>query len=566
MKELWGNAPDKPGGVRCRALIQRISYRGYRYMQMKKHSLCLALGLALSLASSASFAASSKTWVDTATHAHHGNGMSAAALAASTTPVHVSVALKLQNRGALDAFIAESHDPGNAMYGATLDAKDIADNFLPSAAQVQAVVDHLSQSGFTNIQVASNRLLISADGDPAAAESAFHTRLAKATDAHGKAAYANLDAASVPAALSGTVLSVVGLQTAEHAETMIRPINTYKGRPSGGGATLVGHNPTQFPTIYSVGSTPTASSVTVGIVSDGDMTQPLKDLNQFTSANGLATVNTQVVTVGTAGTDTSGTPEWDLDSQDIVAMSGGVSKLIFYAANSLTNSALTGDFNRIVSDNVAKVVNVSLGECETSAYNDGSMAADDQIFALGVAQGQTFSISTGDSGANECSKSPSGSIPSYPASSPYVVAVSGTSLSTGTGNSWTGETLWADAGGSPSTVEAKPSWQTQGDSMRDVADVAFDADPNSGAIIIVNGSNAQYGGTSLAAPLFAATWARMLAGHPSLGFAGPHLYTVSASVYHDVVSGSNGAETAATGWDYASGWGSANVGALNAGL
>lgn len=541
-------------------------------MQMKKNSLCLALGIVFSLASSASFAASSHaSWVATATHAHTPAAAAANMTpAAADTPVHVTVALKLQNRGALDTFIAESHDAASPMYGAKLQPQDVMSTFAPSDAQVQAVVDHLSAAGFTNISVSANHLLVSADGNPTTAEVAFHTRLVKTTDAHGRPAFANIDAAEVPAGLAGTVLSVVGLQTASHAETMIRPAHTYRGKPGGGGGSsggsLVGHNPTQFPAIYNVGSTPTASNITVGIITDGDMTQPLNDLNQFTSTNGLPSVNTQVVVVGTPGTDTTGTPEWDLDSQDIVAMSGGVSKLIFYAGNSLSNSALTGAFNQAVTDDVAQVINVSLGECETSAYNDGSMAADDQIFALGVAQGQTFSISTGDSGSNECSKSPNGSVPSYPASSPYVIAVSGTSLSTGTNNSWVGETLWTSAGGSPSTVEAKPSWQTQGDAMRDVADVAYDADPNSGSIIIVNGSNAQYGGTSLAAPLFAATWARMLAGHPTLGFAGPHLYTVNTAVYHDVTSGSNGAETATTGWDYASGWGSTIVSALNSGI
>src|SRR3546814_2851747 len=112
--------------------------------------------------------------------------------------------------------------------------------------------------------------------------------------------------------------------------------------------------------------------------------------------------------------------------------------------------------------------------------------------------------STGDSGSNECTKKPTGTTPSYPASSPYVIAVSGTSLSTGASNSWVSETLWSGAGGSPSTVEPKPSWQTQGGgTTRDVADVAFDADPTSGAIIIVNRVNAKYGRTSLAAPLFA---------------------------------------------------------------
>ena len=544
-------------------------------MQMKKTSLCLAMGAILALASTAATAAGvNTTWKTTATHAHvPASSVNMSNLVAFNMPLHVQVALKLQNKAALDDFIAATHNPANSLFRAKLQPSDVSANFLPSQAQAQSVVAYLSQAGFTNISVSANRLLVSADGTASNAQAAFGTRLVKATDEHGHAAYANIDDAKVPAALADTVLSVSGLQTVTHPHTMIVAATPQgrveKGKPGGGGsgAILVGHNPTTFSTIYGAGSTPTASTITVGIISDGDMTQPLKDLNQFTSTNGLPAVNTQVVVVGTPGTDTSGTPEWDLDSQDIVGMSGGVGKLMFYAANSLSNSALTAAYNKAVSDNLAQVINVSLGECETSAHNDGSMATDDQIFALGVAQGQTFSISTGDSGSNECSKSPSGTTPSYPASSPYVVAVSGTSLSTGTSNSWLSETLWSKAGGSPSTVEPKPSWQTKGGgTTRDVADVAFDADPNSGSIIIVNGSNAQYGGTSLAAPLFAATWARMLAAHPTLGFAAPHLYTVSTASYHDITSGSNGGETATVGWDYASGFGSGIVSALNAGL
>ena len=538
-------------------------------MQMK--TLCLGLGAALGIAITPVWAAPAQAaWVATATHAH--------ALAATASPadlaqpdmaIHVEVALRLQNRGALDAFIADTRNPASPMFHAKLLPQDVASTFAPSAAQVQAVVDHLTRSGFSHVAVAPNGLLVSADGTAASAQAAFGTRLVHAQDAQGRAAYANIDDAKVPAALAGTVLSVVGLQTVSQAHTMIKPASKTSGKPGSGGGTtgsIVGHNPTTFPSIYNVGSTPSASTVTVGIISDGNMTQPLADLASFTTANSLPAVNTQVVVVGAAGTDTSGTPEWDLDSQDIVGMSGGVGKLIFYTANSLSNSALTAAYNRAVSDNTARVINVSLGECETSAYQDGSMAADDQIFALGVAQGQTFSISTGDAGANECGSSPRGSTPSYPASSPYVIAVSGTTLGTGASNSWAGETLWSKSGGSPSTLEPKPSWQTKGDSMRDVADVAFDGDPNSGAVIIVNGANAQYGGTSLSAPLFAAVWARMLAGHSSLGFAGPHLYTVPTSVYHDITSGSNGAETATTGWDYASGFGSTIVTNLNSSL
>ncbi|HUH30289.1 MAG TPA: S53 family peptidase [Rhodanobacter sp.] len=541
---------------------------------MKKTSLCLALGAVCALASTVATAAGVDAgWKTTATHAH----VSAAAVNTSdllpfNLPIQVQVALKLQNRASLDHFIAAAHNPASPLFQTKLQSAAVAANFLPSQAQAQAVADYLSRAGFTNVSISANRLLVSADGTAGNARAAFGTRLVKATDANGRAAYANIDDAKVPAALADFVLAVSGLQTVTHPHTMLARASNKggagSGRPgSGGTVSMVGHNPTTFPTIYNVGGTPAASTITVGIISDGDMTQPLKDLTSFTTANHLPAVNTQVVTVGAPGTDTSGTPEWDLDSQNIVGMSGGVGKLIFYAANSLSNSALTAAFNQVVSDNQAQVINVSLGECETSAFQDGSMAADDQILALGAAQGQTFSISTGDSGSNECSKKPTGTTPSYPASSPYVVAVSGTSLVTDGSGNWLGETLWSGAGGSPSTVEPKPSWQTQGGgTTRDVADVAFDADPNSGAIIIVNGSNAQYGGTSLSAPLFAAIWARMLAAHPGLGFAAPHLYTVSTASYHDVTSGSNGGETATVGWDYASGFGSGIVSALNAGL
>jgi pseudomonalisin/xanthomonalisin len=58
----------------------------------------------------------------------------------------------------------------------------------------------------------------------------------------------------------------------------------------------------------------------------------------------------------------------------------------------------------------------------------------------------------------------------------------------------------------------------------------------------------------------------MLAGHASLGFAGPYLYQAPAGVYHDVTSGSNGGETAAAGWDYASGFGSIILSNLDASL
>ena len=319
---------------------------------------------------------------------------------------------------------------------------------------------------------------------------------------------------------------------------------------------VTGHNPTEFASIYGGSGVTTGAGVTVGIITQGKITQTITDLNTFTSQNGLATVTTQTVNTNGTSTDTSGVDEWNLDSQDIVGMAGGqIGKIIFYNIPTLSNANLTADFNTVVSANAVKVLNVSLGECETDAQGDGSAASQDQIFSTAVAQGQTISVSTGDSGADECGTG--GTTPSWPAASQYVIAVAGTTLNATT-TTWSSETVWVDSGGSQSTFEPKPSWQTLWTGThRGVADVAFDGDPNSGAKIIVNGSSTQVGGTSLSSPLFVGTWARMIAiKGTGVGFAGPLIYQLPAADFHDVTSGNNGGSTAGTGYDLASGRGS----------
>jgi subtilase family serine protease len=225
---------------------------------------------------------------------------------------------------------------------------------------------------------------------------------------------------------------------------------------------------------------------------------------------------------------------------------------------------VVADLNTAMTANAAKIINVSLGECETSANSDGSAAATDQIFQAAVAQGQTFSISTGDSGANECSPLP-GITPSWPASSPYVVAVAGTMLNATT-TTWAGEVVWNNlsaqkgaTGGSPSTFEPKPSWQNAlvPGTKRGVADVAFNASQFSGGLIVFNGAIAEVGGTSMAAPIFAGLWARVIAVKgTAVGFAAPLLYQLPATDFHDITSGNNNGETAGVGYDFASGRGS----------
>jgi len=479
---------------------------------------------------------------------------------ATAQPIHIEVALKLRNPAQLHTFLATAKTSTLPMVQHTMTAAQFSASYAPTQSQVDQVAGYLRAAGFTNVVIAPNRMMVSADGRADTARAAFRTGFVQIRTRNGRNAFMNSGSVQIPAALQGSVLSVIGLQNVHRPHTFVQLAQAGYTPQA-----VTGHNPIEFSAIYGGSGLATAAGVTVGIVTQGQISQTITDLNTFTANNGLPTVTTQTVNTNGTSTDTSGIGEWNLDSQDIVGMAGGqVGKLIFYNIPTLSNADLTADFNTIVAANATKIINVSLGECETYAQQDGSAAADDQIFQQAIAQGQTFSVSSGDSGADECGTG--GTTPSSPASSPYVVAVGGTTLNA-TATTYSSETVWSGAGGSPSTFEPKPSWQSAvvSGTMRGVPDVAFDADPNSGSLVIVNGATQQIGGTSLASPIFVGSWARLLATHPSLTFAAPYLYqTLTTADYHDVTSGNNGGETAGPGWDFASGFGSFKLASVNA--
>ncbi|WP_144408315.1 protease pro-enzyme activation domain-containing protein, partial [Sulfuricella sp. T08] len=476
-----------------------------------QHTRHAALSLALLLVGvsicQTTFAQAQASLSKTNTHAHETGKAIFREFLPENESLDVVVTLKLRNPELLDHHLQALTKPGDPEFRRWLSREQILADHAPLPERAKAVADYLTHAGFTNVHIEPNRLLLTATGTITAIRKAFNTEVWRFVR-DGREGIANVTDVQVPSEFRDTVLSVLGLQTMDQMHTM-----NHKAASVQLTGSVHGINPVNFPVAYNAAGLPTASTMVVGIITAGKMTQTIADLHQFESQNGLPIINPTVVQVGKASSDISGTAEWDLDSQSIQAMAGGqVSQMIFYTAHSLTNADLTKTLNKAVSDNIAAVINVSLGECESSAQADGSMAADDQIFQLAIAQGQTFSVSSGDSGSQECGN-PLGTAvgASYPASSPYVIAVGGTTLYTDTSGNYGGEVVWNGGGGSPSLVEPKPSWQNGvvSGSYRGVPDIAFDADPNSGAIIVVNGQLQQYGGTSLASPLFVGSWARI---------------------------------------------------------
>ena len=539
-------------------------------MIFSRKFLLPAAALAMAAISVSTYAA--EQWTSTATKAPRlattaSSTVAHVAALQSGTPTHIVVSLKLRNKVELDTLTG---DLVSGRAARPISSAEFMTRFAPSAAQAQAVVDHLKKSGFINITVSDNRMLVSADGTAGSIKSGFNTEL-HTYNVNGRNAHANTSDAQVPASLGGIVLAVHGLQTIHTHHIMAKPMTTTMSS--------TGHNPTEFSSIYNATSLPSATNAVIGIITQGSMTQTIADLRTFTANAGYPSVNVQTVTVGAASSDVAGIGEWNMDTQDALAAAGGtINKMLLYTATTLSDADLTNTYNKAVSDNLAKTINVSLGECENDAKASGIMASNDQIFQTAVAQGQTFSVSSGDSGAYECGGP--GTSQSYPSVSPYVMSIGGTLLNT-SGSTWLSESVWScttaatcqqsasgGAGGGPSLTEAAPSWQInsgvlRGATMRGTPDISLDASPQSGALVLVNGAQQQIGGTSLAAPLFTGFWARVQSiNGNALAFPAANLYARAAAnpgMFHDITSGSNGGYTAVAGWDYASGYGSLNM-------
>ncbi len=519
-------------------------------------------------------AQAASAWVQTQSHPVDTSMATEGMTMQAGEPVHIAVSLQVRDKAGLDAF-SEAVIAGKSH---PLSHAEFMSRFAPTQKSVDAVVAHLKKAGFVNVKVASNRMLVTADGTAGTAKAAFNVDM-KHYDVNGRKAYAATSDAVVPEELGNIVLGVHGLQNIYLSHTMLVKAQTKAATPEAKILAKVGHSPAAWPTIYNATGIPNAANSTIGIITAGDMTQTLSDLSTFVSQAGFASPNVSTIITGSGGSSTSGTPEWDIDSQDSLGAAGGVvNSMLLYVADSLSDAALTTAYNAAVSDDTAQVINVSLGECETSAKSSGTMATDDQIFQSAVAQGQTFAVASGDSGSYECGGSTSRQ--SYPAVSPYVIAVGGTSLSTTSSGTWSSETVWAcsspstcansgGTGGGASSTESAPTWQRSSgvlgsSTKRGVPDLAFDGDPASGALPIVNGSATQYGGTSLATPIFVGFWARIQSAHSnSLVFPATALYQYGkaneSTVFHDVTSGSNGGYSAKAGWDYTTGFGSLNM-------
>jgi len=537
-------------------------------------------------------------WAATATRGATISGGTDRGALAPSTPLTVRVGLNLHNEDQLKSAIAARQKISPAQFAA---------QYGPTPSEVQSVVTYLQSQGFTNVRPSAQ--LVSADGTAAQVSKAFNTSL-ESFQLGGGAIYVNPQPALVPTSLGGIVSAVLGLSNAAkmavnpqltrpHASCLVTAAPTGQCAPA--------FNAADVRSFYDAAGSATGSTTTVAVIAEGNVSETVSDLRYAEAKQNLPQVPVTVVTVGLPSPDTVAMDEWDLDTQSSTGMAQNVQTLYIYATTSLTDSDIANAYSSWVGQNVAQMGNSSFGECEYQAWLDGSMKVDDHLFMQAAAQGQTMFASTGDTGSS-CALAPTNGVPgsgppmvSFPAVSPWVVGVGGTSVVANASDaSYVGEAAWNAGGGGLSQFENSTSWQQAvipsstglaATNLRGLPDIAMAADAFTGAYFVYGpnipalgdcSAGCAVGGTSEASPLAMGSYARLMSAHANaLGFAAPQFYrnylenqnatttvtgpppTQGLGGFHDIITGGNGLYTALPGYDYTTGLGTIDITVMN---
>jgi len=506
----------------------------------------------------------------------------AARKSALSTEQHLKLVLSLPvaDQAGLDDLLKQIYDPASAKYHHYLSVAEYTARFAPAQADYDAVVEWAEANGFRVLGTVPNRRLVDVDGSVEVINHALHVTMG--VYQHPTEARRFFAPDREPTFdLAVKLLQVSGLDNFRLPHTQLKrgsasAVSNAIAHATGSGPSGE-YLPSDMRAAYYGSGSLTGSGQSIGIFSfDGYKTS---DVTLYKTSTGMtfSTPIKNVLVNGYSGVcdggDGSGTTPCDdgeqvLDIVNAIGMAPGITQVVFYEGSSATDI-----LNRMVTDNVAKVLSCSWGG------GDFSDTADDPIYQEMAAQGQTFANATGDSGAYN---SPTWDPPS---ADPNLLEVGGTDLTTaGAGGVWSSETGWLDSGGGfiSASGESTPSYQklagvitttNKGSTTyRNDPDVAAEA--NFDNPTASNGSfETGYGGTSFAAP----RWAGFLAlvnqqsvanGKGTVGFVNPALYNLgvgAAGDYHDITSGNNkpsagsGAGFNATaGYDLVTGWGSPN--------
>jgi subtilase family serine protease len=557
---------------------------------------------------------------------------------AKSAPVNFELVLKLRDAAGAQALVRAVSTPGTASYRHYITAAQWESRFSPTATQVNSARQWLASEGFKVGAVSKDRITISASGTAAQVENAFGTGLENYKLAGHTVRLATREM-SVPASIGRSVMgamgvnqsiatpavgagSAAGTKASRPSASTIQfpppppaflpapPCGSYYNQkittvtpPFGNGYPtkvpyqVCGYKPAQFRSAYNIGSADTGKGVTVAIIDAYGSSTIASDATRYFNMNDpgnpfanahfsqlLATPFDLSAEYQAECDPASWLVEQALDVETVHSMARD-SNILYVGAKSCLDSDLFNAEQTVIDNRLADVVTNSWGDTGGDLLDDvATRTAFDDIFLLADGTGMTIQFSTGDDGDNFNLLGVSAA--DYPASSPFVTAMGGTSLQIGANGKQIGELGWATGrsfkctanvvnilpgctsstlntwmpvtydGGSggftsynytqpwyqapivPSSLSTRNEFIIGPTPARVVPDISMDADPSTGFLIgltevFPNGkvgyNQPRYGGTSLASPLMAGVIADVdgilaATGGSDVGFINPAIY------------------------------------------
>ena len=309
----------------------------------------------------------------------------------------------------------------------------------------------------------------------------------------------------------------------------------YKGRPPihiYGGATKKpgGFTPTQIKSFYNL--PPSGGQGTIVVVGAYEDSSIEKDLNNFSTQFNLPTCTTTngCFTKHKMATIIKSNSGWAMETTLDVEWAHAIApqaKILLVEASTPSGANLLDAVDYAARVKEASAISMSWGGAEFPE----ELSLDSHFKSV---SGAPFFASSGDNGAGA----------SWPAASPKVIGVGGTSISIKSNGDLLRETAWKGSGGGVSAYEKMPAFQkgysiSKAGGMRAVPDVSYNANPASGFPIERGGKWYVVGGTSAGAPQWAAL-ATLGSGVNLSSLYADKSGDGNAKYFRDILSGTNG--------------------------
>jgi MYXO-CTERM domain-containing protein len=570
--------------------------------------------------------------------AFHGPATLGAALA-DDTGAHLAISLVVEDNEGVAELLRNQQDPSSARYHAWLTPQQYGDRFGVPQATYTRIVNWLSAEGF-EVTGYPSRLFVDATGTVRKVRDALGVQLRTATH-NGRTFRSHAEDALLPDDIAPFVAKIGGLDT----RPRLRP--RMEVGVSGGELLALGAG--DLRTQYDIpGAAPGAAGLTLAVLGTQEGTWPkgskaatppwvqpdAQAIQTYFTTESFATATYNPIGLPNPDDDfdvvgANSEFELDVEMQSVAAPNAQTIDLVLSPASVVLQTGAQYIVNTLSH---AVIVSLSLGTCEAEEVAVGGEVTDpksdgyqfQQTLRQGLAEGQTWFASSGDTGADGCDNSLSGTNNGYdggnatvefPCSLPEIVCVGGTMFNARGSWSSNGDlTAYAHevvcnegssgvaAGGGQSLLYTKPTWQEgvgpeATDGSRDVPDLALMAASATPGVAVYTCGEGQdacagtgytpagiaiVGGTSVASPLAAGIFAS-LAGdvgcklglgdiHATLYALGAAQQSGGAAPFHDITSGNNSFPdpkhqtitgfTAGPGYDLASGWGSLDVAKL----